>query len=131
MKASDSDWDLLISELCTIDWVSIYGEKSPGEVSDVFIESIENAVIIHMKKLDSSKPSGFNSNNMIPKKVQKLFKKKCRLSKQLQTVTSINRCTNIRESILKIDIELKTHYNDRRHLKEDILFKNTNGNKNF
>ena len=46
-------------------------------------------------------------------------------------MTSVNRCTSIRDNILKIDIELKTHYEDRKRLKEDILFKKSAENKNY
>ena len=114
MKATDSDWELLISELSTIDLTELFDGKFLDEVTDILIEKLEAAVIKHMKKLDCSKPSGYSSNNLIPKRVRKLFKRKCKRSKQLKSVTSVSRCISIRDNILKIDIELKTHYEDRR-----------------
>ena len=84
-----------------------------------------------MKKLDYSKPSGFNSNNIIPKEVRKLFKKKYELSKQLRKVTSVKICSNIRDSILRLDIEIKNHYEDGRRLVEERLFIKSQENKNF
>ena len=38
---------------------------------------------------------------------RKLFKKKYKLSKQLRTITSIQRCSTIRKNILNLDIEIK------------------------
>ena len=84
-----------------------------------------------MKKLDNAKPFGFSSNNIIPKEVRKLFQKKCKLSKELRNVTSIKRCSNIWDSILNIDIQLKNHYEDRRHIIEEKLFNKSKKNKNI
>ena len=92
-----------------IAWDLLYTDKSPDEITDVFISTIEASIVNNMKKIDCSKPSGYSSNNLIPKQVRKLFKKKCKLSKQLRTVTSIQRCSTIRKNILNIDIELKTY----------------------
>ena len=119
------------SELSVIDWDHLNTDKSPDEITDIFISTIELSIINNMKKIDCSKPSGYNSNNLIPKQVRKLFKNKCKLSKQLRTVTSIQRCSTIRKNILNLDIELKTYYDDRRRLKESVLFEKSKENKNY
>ena len=131
LKATDSDWNRVSTELSNIDWDSLYSNKSPDDITDIFISTVEASIVKNMKKIDCSKPSGFSSNNLIPKPVRKLFKKKCKLSKQLRSVTSIQRCSTIRKNILSIDIELKTYYDDRRRLKESILFEKSKGNKNY
>ena len=104
---------------------SLLKDKSPKEMVDTIIPKIEEAVNLHMKLLDNSKPSGFSSNNLIPKVVRKIFKKKCRLSKQLRSVTSVSRCTNIRDNILRLDVELKHYYEDRQQVLKEHLFSKT------
>ena len=95
-------------------------------MADTIISNIEEAVKITMKKLDHSKPSDFKFNNHIPKDVRRLFKKKCKLSKQLRNVTTVKRCSSIRDSILRLDIEIKNHYEDRQRILEERLFSKAN-----
>ena len=76
MKANSIDWDLLYKELASVNLDSLLKDKSPKEMVDTIIPKIEEAVNLHMKLLDNSKPSGFSSNNLIPKVVRKIFKKK-------------------------------------------------------
>lgn len=88
-----------------------------------------------MKKFCNNKPTHdtqgnkYTSKNFIPKAVKTLFKKKCKLSKQHRTVTSIERCTNSRNKLLKIDIEISNHYNDRRNMIENKVLNVTKENK--
>ena len=100
-------------------------------MADTIILKIEEAVKLHMKLLDNSKLSGFSSSKIIPKVVRKIFKKKCRLSKQLRSVTSVSRCTNICDNILRLDVELKHYYEDRKQLLEERLFSKAVENKIF
>ena len=86
MKANSIDWDLLYKELASVNLSSLLKDKSPKEMVDTIISKIEEAVKLHMKLLDKSKPSGFSLNNLIPKVVRKIFKEKCRL----QTVKVCN-----------------------------------------
>ena len=92
-------------------------------VSDIFWEKMDE------KKSIKSDGCSFKSNNLIPREVRKLFKAKSRASKGLKTVTSVKRCTNIRDSILKLDIELKHHYEDRKQKIEEHLFSKASENK--
>ena len=131
MKANSIDWDLLYKELASVNLDSLLKDKSPKEMVDTIIPKIEEAVNLHMKLLDNSKPSGFSSNYIIPKVVRKIFKKKCRLSKQLRSVTSVSRCTNIRDNILRLDVELKHYYEDRQEVLKERLFSKAAENKIF
>ena len=110
MKGNSFDWDMLKS----VNLDSLLKDKSPKEMSDTIIPKIGEAVKLHMKLLDNSKPSGFSSNNLIPMVVREIFKKKCRLSKQLRSVTSVSRCTNIHDNIQRLDVELKHYYEERQ-----------------
>ena len=110
---------------------SLLKDESPKEMADTIIPKIGEAVKLHMNLLDNSKPSGFSSNNLIPMVVRKIFKKKCRLSKQLRSVTSVSRCTIVHDNILRLGVELKHCYEDRQQLLEECLFSKTAENKNF
>ena len=122
MKSNSIDWDLLYKEQVSVNLELLLKDKSPKEMADTIIAKIEEAVKLPMKLLNNSKPSGFSSNNLIPKVVRKIFKKKCRLSKQLRSVTSVSRCTNIHDNILRLDVELK-HYYEEWLLKERLFSK--------
>ena len=129
MKANSIDLDLLNKELASVNLDSLLKDKSPKEMVDTIIPKIEEAVNLHMKLLDNSKPSGFSSNNLIPKVVRKIFKKKWRLSKQLRSITSVSRYINIHDNILRLDVELKHYYEDRQWLLEEHLFSKAAENK--
>ena len=122
MKAEDTDWDKLNEELSSSEWDNIFSLENMNEMASGLISNIETAVKNSMKLLDNSKPSGYTSKNIIPKDIRKLFKRKCKLTKELHTVTSVKRCSNIRDAILAIDIKLKKHYDSRRQKIEDKLF---------
>ena len=130
MKAEDSDWDKLNDEISSLDWNSVLSSNDMKIMTNGMISNIEAAVKKSMKLLDNSKPSGFSSKNIIPKDIRKLFKRKCKLTKELHSVTSIKRCTNIRNNILSIDIQLKKHHEVRKQKIEEKLFQKSKSNKN-
>ena len=90
MKAEESNWNDLNNDISSLflDWDNILNDNSIEESANILISNIETAVKNTMKTLDNSKPKG-SSNNIIPKDIRKLFKKKCKLSKELHSVTSI------------------------------------------
>lgn len=78
-------------------------------------------------KTDGSK---FQSKNLIPRDVRKMFKAKNKASKALKMVTSVNRCLNPRKRICALDNQIRKSYEERRLLKEQKIFMKAKENKN-
>ena len=65
----------------------------------------------------------FASRNLIPSNVRKLFKKKCKLSKQLRAVTNLDRCITLRKNMELVDIQIQNAYEYRRNINEQKSFR--------
>ena len=78
-----------------------------------------------------NQPEYYCSNNLIPKPVHKVFKKKCKLMKQVRPVTSIDKYVAIRDKILELDIEIKNSYQESLCLKEQKMFEIVQENENM
>ena len=136
MEASEIDWEKINESLKKIDWENIFNDKNEFEITEILIKIIENSVRDTMKSRSREKRTHdnngnkFNSNNLIPKAVRKLFRKKCKISKQIKTVKNVKQCSKLRNDILKIDIELKNHYKSRRESVEQKIFTKSKENKN-
>ena len=137
LKADSKEWEALNSELETVNWNEDIISDDLDTFTDAFINIIEEKVKIAMKNRSNEKTSHdsngdkYSSKNLIPKNVRKLFKKKCKLSKQLRVVTDIERCIIIRDNIKNVDFEIQNAYEIRRRTKEQKTFEKSRENKYY
>ena len=81
MISEEMDWENLNDELSSLDWDIIFTGKAIEDIGDNMIYYIEEAVKKTMRLHDNSKPSGLSSNNIIPRNVRILLKKKCKITR--------------------------------------------------
>ena len=142
MGSSEQDWNLLNQEYYNADWDNILDNvyiNDPYTIdvaANKIVNTIEECVSKVMKHNTRDKPKynangiKFKSNNMIPKEVRSLLKRKYRLSKKFRSVRTINRCSSIRNKLLNVDILLKNHYSNKQIKEELDIFEKAKNNKN-
>ena len=119
LLAEESEWNVLNEKLFDINWKEHSDMNDIDEYTEFLIENCEINTVEVMKNRGPSKcsndanGSSYSSNNLIPKNIRKLFKRKCKISKQIRNTHSVDRCDSLRKEILKIDIELKNSYEKR------------------
>jgi len=129
--------DALNNEFLTVNWDEEVLNKDMDELTDAFIKVIEDKVKIVMRNKSMEKTTHdkngqiFTSKNLIPKHIRKLFKKKCKLSKQLRSVTTLDRCLQIRDNIKNIDFQIQSSYEYRQKLNKQKTFEKSKNYKYY
>ena len=115
--ADEEDWMRLNMEIDLIDWSTILADKSPDEMTKIFLEILLEKVWLVFKKLstfESTEKKDFSSNNKIPRQIRILMRNKRKLSESIQRTKSMRRCLNLRDKLESIEKELKESYDKRR-----------------
>ena len=109
-------------ELDLIDWSSILSDKSPDEMTQIFLEKLLEKVSLVFKRLSSfehgeetqNEKKEFSSKNKIPRQVRILMRKKRKLSESILRTKSMRRCLNLRDKLESVEKALKESYDKRR-----------------
>ena len=129
LKADDKEWESLNEQFLSVNWDEDVLNKEMDDLTDTFIKVLEDKVKISMKNKSLEKTTHdkngniFASRNLIPSNVRKLFKKKCKLSKQLRAVTNLDRCITLRKNVELVDIQIQNAYEYRRNINEQKTFR--------
>ena len=142
LEGSDSEWNNLNSFYSDINWSEVFNTVNVNrdiltQNVDLFIKGVENGVEksfnqrVDEKRCSKSDGTAFRSKNLIPRDVRKLFKAKCKASKHMKTVTSVNRCLALRKRIHDLDNQIRLSYEQRKSLRNKKSLKKQKTTKMF
>ena len=119
--ADEEDWLRMNMELDLVDWATILEDKSPDEMTKIFLEILLEKASLVFKKLstfESAENKDFSSKNKIPRRIRILMRNKKKLSESIQRTKSMRRCLKLRDKLESTEKALKESYDERRMKQE-------------